>query len=248
MRIYLSIFFALVLILSFSVHSAFAVENDLGLWVPEWITLPVTDKWSATLETSPRFQFQNKNNKFDQFFIRPFISYKLKENLILSQGYSWNPKFDPKFNVENRIWEQVQHDKHFSRFFIRNRLRLEEVLTTGINGVGVRPRYLLGVWIPLDKEKKWTFVAWDEFWFWMNGRNHGPQGGFDRNWFFVGLNRKINKYISAEGGYNFQYINNVSPSQDKLNHVIQINFYVQLPELIKKKTSDVINTVQKKGY
>ena len=216
-------------------NPAFAIQNDLGLWIPEWITLPVTDKWSTTLETSPRFQFRNKVNKFDRFFLRPFVSYRLTEDLTLSQGYSWNPTFNPKFNVENRIWEQLQYDKPFSRFNLRNRLRLEEIFTHGNPGVGVRPRYLLGVSIPFGKEKKWSFVVWDEIWAFLNTRTPGSKAGFDRNWFFVGLNRRINKYITAEGGYNFQYINNRSPAQDKLNHVIQLNFYVQLPQLIHKK-------------
>ncbi len=225
-----SIFFTL---LALTFNKALAMENDFGLWIPEWITLPITDKWSTTLETSPRLQFNNKVNKFDQFFLRPYINYKLIEHLTLSQGYSWNPTFNPRFNNEQRIWEQIEHIKPFSKFNFRNRLRLEEIFTNGNPGVGVRPRYLIGISIPLGKEKKWSFVTWDEMWVFLNSRTPGSKAGFDRNWFFVGLNRKINEYISAEGGYNFQYINNRSPAQDKLNHVIQLNFYVQLPQIIK---------------
>ncbi len=227
---------------------SFAVENELGLWIPEWFTIPVTDKWGSVIEASPRLQFNNKTNKFDQFFLRPSIYYKLTEHLTVSQGYSWNPTFNPRFNNDQRIWEQVEHIKPFSRFNLRNRLRLEEIFTHGNPGVGVRPRYLLGVSIPLGKEKKWSFITWDEFWFFLNSSHPGHNAGFDRNWFFVGLNRRFNNYINADFGYNFQIINPQSPAENKLNHVIQINFYVTLPQLIKKKTDDLINSIQKTTY
>lgn len=249
MKRILYLFIILAFLFEFTSSSpSLAVENELGLWIPEWITVPLTDKWGAVIETSPRLQFNNKTNKFDQFFLRPSIYYKLNEHLTVSQGYSWNPTFNPRFNNDQRIWEQIEHIKPFSKFNLRNRLRLEETFTNGNAGVGVRPRYLLGVSIPLDKEKKWSFVTWDEFWFFLNSSHPGHDAGFDRNWLFVGLNRKFNNYINADVGYNFQIINPQSPSENKLNHVIQINFYVTLPQLIKKKADGLINTIQKTTY
>ena len=207
-----------------------AVQNDLGLWTPVWITLPVNEKISTQLEISLRNQ--DNVTRFDQLFIRPSVTYLLNKHLSLTQGYSWNPIFHP-FKNNQRIWEQVQLSNDFSKLRLENRFRLEERFIENVSGLPIRGRYRIGTWIPLDKEKKWTFVTWDEIFVNFNSRPGGPQGGFDRNWLFAGINKKISENVNLEGGYMFQYVNNKSPSKDFLNHVILINLYVTLPQLFK---------------
>ncbi|MBI1858542.1 MAG: DUF2490 domain-containing protein, partial [Candidatus Melainabacteria bacterium] len=221
----------LVILLGVSSLPAIAVENDLGLWTPLWITIPFNKRINALLEISPRNQ--DNVTKFDQLFIRPSVNYHLNKYLTLTQGYSWNPRFNPSIN-ENRIWEQLQLNNHFSKFNLENRFRLEEIFTKGVGGHPVRGRYRLGTWIPIDKKKMWSFVLWDEFWFYFNSVSNGPSNGYDRNWLFAGLNRKISENVSLEGGYMFQHINNMSPKNDLLNHVILVNLYVTLPQIIRK--------------
>ena len=212
-------------------YSCKAVENDLGLWVPVWITLPINEKVSGQLEISPRLQ--DNVTKLNQLFIRPSLTYNLNKHLSFTQGYSWNPGFYP-FSNRSRIWEQIQLSNNFSKLRFENRFRLEERFIENISGVPVRGRYRIGAWVPIDKEKKWTFVTWDEIFVNFNSRPQGPQGGFDRNWFFAGINKKISENVNLEGGYMFQYVNNRSPRQDLLNHVVLINLYITLPQLIKK--------------
>ena len=208
-----------------------AVENALGLWTPVFITLPINKKVSSQLEINPRSQ--DNVTRFEQLFIRPSITYSLNKHWSLTQGYSWNPIFHP-FRNNQRIWEQVQLSNDFSKLRLENRFRLEERFLEGVSGSPIRGRYRLGAWIPLDKEKKWTFATWSEIFVNFNSRPHGPQGGFDRNWLFAGINKKISENINLEGGYMFQYINNRSPKQDLLNHVILVNLYVTLPQLMKE--------------
>ena len=208
-----------------------AVGNDLGLWTPVWITLPINEKFSSQLEISPRLQ--DNVTKFRQLFIRPSLTYKLNKFFSFTQGYSWNPMFNPYWN-RNIIWEQVQLSNDFPKLRFENRFRLEERFIKDIIGVPLRGRYRIGTWIPIDKEKKWTFVTWDEIFVNFNSSPQGPQGGFDRNWFFAGINKKVSENVNLEGGYMFQYINDRSPKQDLLNHVILVNLYITLPQLIKK--------------
>ena len=211
-------------------QSVLAIENDLGLWTPVLITLPINKKFSSQLEINPRSQ--DNVTRFDQLFIRPSVTYYFNKYFSYTQGYSWNPKFNPYLN-ENRVWEQVRLENNFSKFKLENRFRLEEIFTKGVDGIPVRGRYRLGTWIPIDKEKKWSFVLWDEFWFYFDSASHGPSDGYDRNWLFAGINKKISANVSLEGGYMFQHINHNSPKPDLLNHVILVNLYITLPSLFK---------------
>ena len=208
-----------------------AVENDLGLWTPVLITLPLNEKFSSQLEINPRLQ--NNVTKFNQLFIRPSLTYSLNKFLSFTQGYSWNPEFNPFLN-RSRIWEQVQLNNDFSKLRLENRFRLEEKFIEHVSGVPISGRYRIGAWIPIDKKGKWTFVTWDEIFVNFNSCPHGPQRGVDRNWLFAGINKKISDNVTLEGGYIFQYINNRSPGQDLLNHVILVNLYVTFPQLFKK--------------
>ena len=228
---YLILVLLVILLISLTDCSCKAVENDLGLWTPVWITLPVNEKISTQLEISPRSQ--DNITRFDQLFIRPSVTYILNKHLSLTQGYSWNPIFHP-FRNNQRIWQQVQLSNDLSKLRLENRFRLEERFLEGVSGSPIRGRYRLGAWIPIDKNKIWKFVLWDETFVNFNSRPHGPQGGFDRNWLFAGINKKISGNVNLEGGYMFQYINNRSPKQDLLNHVILVNLYITLPQLMKK--------------
>ena len=223
---YLILLLLASLLISLIDCSCKAVENDLGLWAPVWITLPINKKVSSLLEISPRTQ--DNVTRFDQLFIRPALTYHLNDKLSLWQGYSWDPIFHP-FRNEQRIWQQIQLNEDFKKYSLESRFRLEERFLEGISGFPIRGRYRLGGWIPLDKNKIWRLVLWDEVWFNFNSRQTGPQAGYDRNWLFAGINKKISKNVTLEGGYMFQYINNRSPEQDLLNHVILINLYITLP-------------------
>ena len=225
---YLLLMILLVFIISYPCK---AVQNDLGLWTPVFITLPINEKVSSQLEINPRIQ--DNVTRFNQLFINPSLTYNLNKFFSFTQGYSWNPEFNP-FSNRSRIWEQLQLRNNFSKLRLENRFRLEERFIEDVSGVPVRGRYRIGIWMPLDKEKKWALVTWDEIFVNFNSRPQGPQGGFDRNWLFAGINKKISENVNLEGGYMFQYINNKSPKQDLLNHVILVNLYINLLQLIKK--------------
>lgn len=227
----------IVLVLLFASLSfpnyAYSVEDDLGLWTPVWITQPINNKFSTLLEISPRFQ--GNITYFNQLFIRPAIEYKFSKNLSFWQGYSWNPRFHPNYKREQRIWQQLLLEKEFKKYTLQNRLRLEEHFMQDVSGVPIKLRYRTGASIPLDKKKLWRLVLWDEIWLNLGNHFNGPQSGFDRNWIFTGINKRITDNVSLEAGYQLEYINRTSPTQDLLNHVIVINTYFFLPQFRKSK-------------
>ena len=222
--------FSIFLILFCQGSHLYAVENDLGLWAPTYIRLPINDKVITNLEINPRIQ---KNiTHINQLFVRPSIGYQLTKELSVWQGCGWITNYIPRFAREERVWQQILHEKEFSKFTLTNRLRLEERFIQDIDGVPLRARYLLEFMYPLDKKKIWSFVTSDELFTNLDTHFKGPQAGIDQNRFFLGLNKKISPNVSLEGGYQMQYINLHSPIQDKLNHIILVKMYFNLPQLM----------------
>ena len=222
-----------VSLISFSSNNAFAdpyLEDDLGLWSPIYLNIPITEKIKVNFEINPRIQ---KNiTHINQLLVRPSIGYQLTKNLSLWQGYGWITNYIPRFVREERIWQQILHEKESSNFHLINRFRVEERFIQNVNGVPVRMRHLLRFMYPLGEKKEWSFVTSDELFVNLDTHFKGPQAGVDQNRFFVGLNRKLSENVNVEGGYQMQYINLKSPTVDKLNHIILFNFYYDLPQLI----------------
>ena len=229
------IFFLIALILFINLP-AMAIENDLGLWAPVYLKIPVTEKVKVNFEVNPRIQ-ENVTH-INQLLIRPSIGYQLNEHWSIWQGYAWVTNYIPSFVSEQRIWEQILYEresKRFSRFSFSNRLRLEERFIQNINGVPVRIRNMLRVQYVLDKNKRWSAVLYDEPFINLSSHYGGPQTGIDQNRLFLGLNHKLNQHISAEGGYLMQYLNLHSPNRGRINHNILLSLYFTLPQIIKSK-------------
>lgn len=210
-----------------------AVENDLGLWTPVYIKLPVAEKIITQLEINPRIQ--ENITHINQLLVRPSIGYQLTKNLSIWQGYAWVTNYIPNFVNENRIWQQILYEREIGRFILSSRSRLEERFIENIHGTPVRFRNMFRAQYPLDKNKHWAFVIYDEPFINIGTHFQGPQSGIDQNRFFVGLNKKISQYTNIEGGYLMQYLNRTSPIQGRLNHNVLVNLYVTLPQIIKRK-------------
>ena len=205
--------------------------DDFGLWTPIYIYIPISEKVKGNFEINPRIQ-QNATH-INQLLVRPSLGYQLTKDLSLWQGYSWVTNYLPQFTREERLWQQVLHEKKFSKFSLVNRFRLEERFIQDVEGISLRGRYLLKTLYPITKSKLLSLVLADELFVNLDAHHSGPQVGIDQNRFFVGLNRKISDNVSIEGGYQMQYINSLTPNIDKLNHIVLVNLYVTLPQVIK---------------
>ena len=239
LKIFLLVYSLIVLVLVFP-KASFAdpyLIDDLGLWSPVYIKLPVNEKIKLNFEANPRIQ--ENITHINQLLIRPSIGYQLTKNLSVWQGYCWVTNYIPRFIREERIWQQLLHEKEFSKFSLTNRFRLEERLIQDVEGVSLRGRYLLKTLFPITKNKHWSFVLSDELFVNLDAHHDGPQVGIDQNRFFIGVNRKLSENVSIEGGYQMQYVNFLSPYIDRLNHIVLVNLYINLPQLMKNKDATV---------
>ena len=209
------------------------LKNDLGLWTPVYIKLPVTEKIITQLEINPRIQ-ENVTH-INQLLVRPSVGYQLTKSLSIWQGYAWVTNYIPSFVNENRIWQQILYEREIGRFILSTRSRLEERFIENVHGVPVRFRNMFRVQYAFDKNNNWAFIIYDEPFINIGNHFRGPQSGIDQNRFFAGLNKKISDNASIEGGYLMQYLNQTSPVQDRLNHNILVNFYINLPSLTGRK-------------
>ena len=233
MKLIICIVTILIVLLCQPSFASSDLGNDLGLWTPVYIQLPVTKKIITQLEINPRIQ-ENVTH-INQLLVRPSVGYQLTKNLSIWQGYAWVTNYIPRFVNENRIWQQILYEREIGRFILSTRSRLEERFIENVHGVPVRFRNMFRAQYALDKNKNWAVVMYDEPFINIGTHFQGPQAGIDQNRFFVGLNRKINQYTNIESGYLMQYINQTSPTQDRLNHNVLVNFYLTLPQPINKK-------------
>lgn len=234
----LLIVFFIACLLSSTAHanSNNYIEDDFGYWTPIYLNVPITDKVRGQFEVNPRIQENGAD--FNQLLIRPSIGYNLSKNWSIWQGYAWITNYIPSFISEQRIWQQLLYEKQFERFpklSLTNRFRTEERFIQRVSGAPFRIRNMLRLQYALDKNKKWSFVLFDEPFINLSSHNGGPQSGIDQNRLFVGVNRKFNAHVNAEAGYLMQYINIPNSGVDKLNHNILVNFYFTTPQLFNKK-------------
>ncbi len=207
------------------------LEDDLGLWSPIYLEAPITERILGKFEVNSRIQ--ENITHINQLIVRPSIGYKLNKNLSIWQGYGWNTFYIPRFLREQRLWNQILHEKEFSKLSLVNRFRFEERFIQDVEGVSLRARYLLRGLYPIGKTKRWGIALSDELFVNLNSHFNGPQAGIDQNRFFIGINRKLSNHADLEGGYQLQYINANRPKVDKLNHIILISLYIYLPQILK---------------
>lgn len=225
--------FALFIGLAFGKASAHSHQiDDLGLWINNNISLPVTEKVYTEFQISPRIL--GNVTDFSQFVLHSELGYKFNKNLSIWQGHAWSTTHIPGIRREQRIYQEVIYWKEFSRFSLENRARLDERFIQNAGSFSFRPRYRLKAFFPLNKSRDLKLVVFDELFLNLTTSSSGPKRGVDQNRIYVGLRKDVSKNVSVEGGYQLQHVNSPSPSLDKFNHFVLFNFDFLLPQLIRK--------------
>lgn len=217
-----------------------AVENDFGSWNTIYLTTPITEKFKVNLESGFRYLEGDSSNNT---IVRPSLGYELKKGLGLWLGYGYFDYDRLGDFLENRIWQQIQYDKEFSKLLLTTRFRLEErfFTETDIDDFSFGGRYLLRLMFPLKKiNKKLSFVLSNEIFFNFNDAVlEILSDGYNQNRAFVGLNYKLNDHVMLEAGYQLQHLN--LPSDffgfkipDRLNHGVLVNLFISTPSLTGK--------------
>lgn len=217
--------FSLILFTADMKKTANAGSDDFQIWSPVYLAYSYTDNIQGWYEVQPRFG--ENASQVNQLLLRTALGYRVTKHWSLWQGYAWTPGFEPGFVNENRIYQQMVYTQGFQAVDVMSRTRLEQRWIQHVSGTAVRFRTLLRGRFPLDDARIWGLVTQNEIFFNLNSPTNGPEGGFDQNRFFLGLNKKINVHLSVDGGYQLQAINTDESSPfDTLNHILLIQFFL----------------------
>ena len=176
---------------------------------------------------------QNPNNSLSnkhagQLLVRPAIGFQLTRGWSIWQGYGWTPNFQPEYRNENQLWEQLLYQHRFKYLNFSNRTRLEIRRIYAAGGTALRLRNQLRLAVPLGKTR-WSIVAFDEPFFNLNTVDNGPRSGFNQNWTFLGIGRRLTNNVNLDIGYLNNYVRNFAPVPDRMNHVIFAVLNINVP-------------------
>lgn len=204
---------------------AHAVDDDLQLWTPVTLDIPIYRKVRGYFEVTPRIG--SGVSKLNQLLVRPGLEYRFTDNFSLFAGYLWQTTYGGEDTLhENRVWQQALFDKDIKRLSIINRTRLEQRMFNNTGGTGNRLRHMVKLNFALYRQL--YFTTSNELFINLNSVNNGPQRGIDQNRFFAGFGLKSFKNSRVEAGYQYQYVNRSDEFDDQGNHAIVIQTFIGL--------------------
>ena len=176
-----------------------------------------TQNFEVNLTNKPGNSFHQTHE--GQLVIRPALGFQLTKTLSVWEGFGWAPSYQPQFRNEFQAWEQLLYERHFKHLNVTNRIRLEHrYIENAGNGAALRMREQLRLAVPLGKSK-WSLVASDEGFYNLNSMPTGPKHGFNQNWFFVGIGRRLTKTLNLDVGYLNNFVRSDRPIPNRMNHV-----------------------------
>ncbi len=146
-------------------------------------------------------------HQFSQFIVRPAVGYQVTPKLSLWIGYGWTPTFIPNFKNENRLFEQVLLEDRVGRVSLTNRVRLEERDIEGAGGTSLRLRHQVRASLPLDSQRRWSIVGFNELYYNLNSAGSGPQAGVDQDRVYSGISRTLSRHTRMDVGYVAAFVN-----------------------------------------
>lgn len=222
------------------------VQAQNHFWTSVNTQARMSNKWSVVADLHIRRTNYLKNNNF--YYTRIGAAYHINKNLnvSLAGGHMWlanKTATTELFVNENRLVQQVQLNQPVGKIQLLQRLRIEERwIQNVINGeltdtyrYSTRFRYLLGLSIPLSKNKYVPSLAFADELMMQTGKDI-IYNNFDQNRFFAGIKQQIIPSLAADFGYMHVWQQRLSGYQYNRNHTIRLFFYWQ-PDFRKKQTS-----------
>lgn len=199
-------------------RSAEAAETDWQEWTLFIVQGDFSKKWRGYFEVQPRLG--DDMSRMERLIVRPAIGYRIRDNVSVWAGYGWTPLISPDFDHEHRAFQQLLVEGKVGEAGLTNRTRLEQRVIDGVDGTSVRLRHQVRLAQPLDRQKRWAFILYDELFWNLNSTSNGPESGFDQNRIFVGLNRTVNRHLRLEGGYLLNSIDAPRTGDNRRIHAI----------------------------
>ena len=157
---------------------------DLGVWEGVFLQAPLHDG----RDTGPRVWLDLHGRRDGARFtgiVRPAVGWDLSRQTSVYAGYAWVPATVPGEGTahEHRLWQQALWTEARGPVSVALRPRLEQRVAAGVDGVGVRARFMGRVqW---DLRDPFALVASNEVFVGLSDSGFVP-AGFDQNRVFAG--------------------------------------------------------------
>jgi hypothetical protein len=216
----------LVALVSFSLFSQSAAAqnapavHDLQQWTQVVATVSLSKQWLAHLEAQSRWN--EDITAHDQLIIRNAIGRRLSPRVTIWGGHAWTPRtLESGWTQEQRLWEQLSATfPNIGAWTPSIRIRQEQRFLDTWGDSSHRLRMMGRLVRPVDTEKKWSLVGWNEIMFTFDETPGGPAKGLDQNRAFAGVLRKLNKYAGLESGYLWQTLDSPGAAPRRHNHIL----------------------------
>ncbi len=228
-----------------SAHAEDNTTEEVGLWLPVNLELPITDKLSFT--TEPQFRWVDKGRHANQQQWRNALNYEINDNVEVSVGHMWTARhakgeelFSDRTTYENRLYQDLNIKqapiRPLEKLKVDHRLRLEERLLRDIEDPIWYGRYRLRLTYPLGKSKtkegkafspKTQAVHSSELLVHLNRVDTTAHGLVQQRYFF-GVNHKINPHLNVDAGYMLVLGDQLEESKGNfINHLLLIQFNIR---------------------
>ena len=194
--------------------------HDTQLWTQVVATVSLSDKWLAHLEAQSRWN--EDIGAHDQLIIRNAVGRRLSRRVTIWGGHAWTPRtLDDGWAHEQRIWEQLSATfPAVGAWTPSIRIRQEQRFLDSWGDNSHRLRMMARGVRPVDAEKLWSIVAWNETMFTLDDTQGGPAQGFDQNRLFAGVLRKLSNQAGLETGYLWRTSDPSGSQPRKHDHVL----------------------------
>jgi len=148
-------------------------------------------------------------SRLERTVLRPSLGYQVNGWLRARFGYDAHFIESPADRIEHRIWQQLSTKWTLNALSLTTRTRVEERLIENTDEAAVRLRLKAGVSHPIA-DGSWYATASNEYFVGLNDVDGGPRSGFDQNRLYFGVGHNVSDNVTAEVGYQLQYIDRAS--------------------------------------
>ena len=207
-------------------HDAFAAkETESSLWLMSLSRLRLSNRLQTFVDIQPRTAIDSATERADgdirQLLLRGALGYDLSDSLTMFQGYALITNYEPR-QTEHRSFQEFLGRTPLFTYSITHRLRFEQRFLENVGGASLRGRYFMRMMKAITESL--SFASNEEIFLNLNDRSGGPQSGFDQNRLFVGINQKVNNWLSLDIGYQNQYVERRGSAPDSINHILFLGF------------------------
>jgi hypothetical protein len=158
--------------------------------------------------------------------VRPGIGWQLGPGLSVWAGYAWVPTLPDEADMtqEHRVWQQVSGQWPVGPVTVSLRLREEQRVRVGAEGLQHRLRVAPRVGVKIAGPV--SVQVWDEVFLSWNETEWFPVRGYDQNRFFVGPGIEGMRGFRTEIGYLNHDLARGADSAN--NHALALNLLFSL--------------------